>query len=132
MGYMEISISGSDAAADLNAEVEKQLDAINLKAALGLLYAEIETNHGPWNTHGCMNVAMVLTESDTNWTTLIKNYTGFKDAFREVLCKVTGELAALRGRFSRGTWDSKENKLMHLRRCDELGMKLLKLLEENK
>lgn len=59
MGFMDISISGSDAAADFDWSLGKCKTS---EEAFAQLKQECRSDHGPYNTPGWLNVALVLTE----------------------------------------------------------------------
>lgn len=66
MGYVGLTINESDTASDMNAQVVKIVRA--------RLTTELETDHGPYNTDGFVNVAMWLVEvaskDPTQWRML--------------------------------------------------------------
>lgn len=63
MGFSSIDIVGSDAASDLNATVRKQFrKKVPLDQIVRELVVEVDQDHGDHNTHGCINVALVLTD----------------------------------------------------------------------
>ena len=63
MGFSSIDLTGSDGANDLNATVRKQLRRkVREDQIIRELVVEADQDHGDHNTHGCVNVALVLTE----------------------------------------------------------------------
>ena len=116
MGYMDLSISGSDMAADMAA---KAIDAL-----VDVLEKGVEEKHSPYNTDGCVNVAMFFEEYiNDGWADQID------DRFLNVAIKAEiGMREQVLSTDSTQEWDEEENRMQHQRRYKELHNVLKKFI----
>lgn len=117
MGYTDISISGSDMAADLGYSIA---DSIAL-----LLNTELQNNENScYNTNGCVNVALIFEE--------LINKTSFM-SHEDELYKVAKECRHILEQDLKNSvaaeWDSKDNKDWHINRYNELILELQKYID---
>lgn len=99
MGYFDISIDGSDTAFDLAANVKEAKDK---KTAIELLAEELKSDNGPYNTPGCVNVALILTDGD------------FAEDFKPIADQTLADMRSLVATAEKEEWDTDENKEYHL------------------
>ena len=115
MGYMDISVCGSDCASDLNHEIRELLP--DRPQIVQTLLDELCIDHGSWNTHGCVNVALALTEGAGDaifYNHRTPEYIG-------LLSKTVTALEELRRVSAEADWDGNdEGKQEHVSRYDEL------------
>ena len=117
MGYMDITINGSDEAADL-AHVFKA--AKTKSTSIKLLTKALKENNGRYNTSGAVNVALLIEDeliTDKVYLPVVK--TAYKKLSDEIKY---GEKAE---------WDSDENKKYHLDSWNELLLVLKKFIKKS-
>lgn len=132
MGYSNISIGGSDMAADTWYVADKAFRMEGPAAALRALRQELEHGeHNEYNTDGCINVALVLVDSymeDRDGAIqlcdeLPKAGTHYQELVKDTLDKLT----QLRSTWADADWgdnnrrrDGTDNKKWHLDAVDRL------------
>lgn len=121
MGYMDISICGSDRASDLNETIKRCSGGKFV--AIAILQKELKEVYNCYNTQGCVNVALVLTEGAGK-----KLFADYKDERYEQLVSSTLEAMGHLRKFSfMAEWDTEENKKKHLDVYDRLISQLTSL-----
>ena len=114
MGYMNLSVIGSDMAADIAYEVIEEMGEKLLEEA------SVENNE--FNTDGCINVAMFIEEfvvPAPGWTAFVSSdWKLFKAAVKaeKLLVKRTERT----GKRYKSRWDDEDNRVMHRERYQEM------------
>lgn len=126
MGFMNITLGGSDAASDLAWIVNNWIKGVEGNATksymapkpineiIVLLDKELSKDYGPYNTPGIINVALVLT--DGNKASYLKEDSNFKPLVEKII-------VGLEKMIKEFTPDDK-----HLNRCLEIKVNVEKLL----
>jgi len=117
MGYTDITLGGSDGAADIYYSVREESKKASLKI-IKILKRELKADHSCYNTQGATNVAMVLTEGDFKDVFLVPESRDLVEAtiagMNELIEKAKGPDA----------WDDLGNRDWHMKRWRELIRKL--------
>jgi hypothetical protein len=118
MGYMDITIRGSDAASEAQYEV--------CRAIAASLAAELNEDHSQFNTAGCVNVAMIVDEH------LLPG--GFKSngKLKKVVQRAHKMLSALLKEAKESTaWPDKKSQKRHVKTFTRLLGRLEEFVNEN-
>ena len=118
MGYMDITIGGSDAAADAHSFVKEPFEKAAEKA-IKSLRKELKDTHTSFNTPGPVNVAMILTESQIDFPLrLSREYPDLLQETHTALKKYIDECS------DPDLWDDGGNRDWHLERYRQLLRKI--------
>ena len=140
MGYSDISIGGSDMAADTWYVADKAFRMEGPTAALRALRQELENGvHSQFNTDGCINVALVLVdryrEDQDDAIQLCDELPKVGAHYQELVKDTLNKLTHLRSDWADADWgsnslrrDGLDNKKWHLDAVDRLVMGLRLLL----
>lgn len=131
MGYSDISIGGSDMAADTWYVADKSFRVEGLTGALRSLRQELEHgNYGAFNTDGCINVALILVdpymEDREGVVQLCDELPKAGDPYRRLVMDTLDKLMQLRAAWADADWgdsrhrDGSDNKKWHLDALDRL------------
>lgn len=127
MGYSDISIFGSDTASDLDWFLTKNRNSTEI--LLCRLQEELETEHSIFNTQGCVNVALTLTQGegqDLFQSPKLDHLTKYHEIMNTTLIK----LATLIVSTNNLMWEDNNSKKYHLDRYFDLLDKMLDLERE--
>ena len=124
MGYMDITIYGSDIAAGNFAETLEALKNEGISAAIEVLEEALEEDHGGFNTAGPENVGMILTEST------ISPILALDENFDELVNSTVEALDEKIKSDKKADWEDQANRDWHLKRYRQI-LKNLKKLQKN-
>lgn len=128
VGYFEISVVGSDTASDLNWSVRRERD---VKKSLDILRAGLTERQTRWNTHGSVNVALVLVSGAGLWRFREERRnlaSPFRKTYRRLVSDTLRALAAYRQVTAGTDWPDAESKAYHLGEYDKLIAALKRLI----
>lgn len=128
MGYMDISIVGSDTAADLNAKIKQLVKNKQFGKIVTELLKELPQDHGCFNTHGCVNVALVLTKGAAKSL----KFKGVLFRCPSLIRNTVTALNSLIEESQKGNWHDLKSKNEHLQAYRTLRTNLLKKLTSKK
>ncbi len=118
MGYSNITLYGSDTAADAYSWVNDDFTK-SANRSVKRLRKELKDMGNEFNTSGPVNVAIILTESPAPLF-FSSDYPGFLEEVIEALTKYTADS-------SKAEWEDRDNRKKHLSRYRDLLRKLRKL-----
>lgn len=118
MGYIDITIGGSDAAADAHADIRVPFEKAAAKA-IKSLRRELKDVHNCFNTPGPVNVAMILTESKIDFPLrLSREYPDLLEETHTALKEYINKC------YDPDLWDDLGNREWHLERYRKLLRKI--------
>jgi len=125
MGYSNISIGGSDMAADTWYVADKSFRVEGCTGALRSLRQELEHgSYGSYNTEGCINVALVLVDSymedREGVVQLCDELPKAGDQYRRLVMDTLDKLMQLRATWADADWGGSDNKRRYLDALDRL------------
>lgn len=122
MGYTDITILGSDAAADAYSYVQDEYKKAANKS-IKILRKELKDTHSCFNTPGPANVAMIITEpvEDFDLEIKIPLHLEFSEQYPEFLDEVIDALSSYIDECKDPeVWDDLSNRDWHLKRYRQL------------
>jgi hypothetical protein len=135
MGYMDISIGGSDMASDFHYVVVRAALAENNLKVNELFKSEIVAINNEYNTCGAINVALVLTERheymdenlDPSGYYVKDHLPNIIENYSELVEETKDRIVKIKSLWESSEWDNKESQKSHVDSASDLLKNLDKL-----